>query len=121
MEPLRWTGTVHTVLRSVYDPIATRNVRAPSGMDEAAAMHFVRFETYSGGYITEKNGRPGPLLRAEFRKWIKEGVLNITVEQGHEIHLKGQKARAYYSRLQRELEYFEGPFEWKYGHEGNNG
>ena len=116
MEPLRWTGTVHTVLRSVYEPIPTRNVHAPSCMDEAKAMHFVRSETYCGGYISQENGRPGPSMRAQFRQWIKDGVLHITVEQLHEDHLRGQKARAYYARLQRELEHFEGPFEWKYGH-----
>ena len=116
MEPLRWTGTVHTVLRSVYEPIPTRNVRAPSGMDEANAMHFVRCETYCGGYITQENGRPPASFRAQARQWRKEGVLKISDEEARELHRQGQKFRAYYARLQRELEHFEGPFEWKYGH-----
>ena len=77
-------------------------------------MRFVRYETYCGGYITQENGRPGPRMRAQFRQWIKDGVLNITANQAHENHLQGQKVRAYYARLQRELEHFEGPFEYRY-------
>lgn len=120
MEPLRWKGTVHTVLRSVHDKIPLRNpgrLRPPAGVDADQAMLFVRNETYCGGRLTVENGRPGPQLRAEFRQWIKDGVLNITPEQAHEDHLRSQQLRKYYVRLQEELIFFEGPFEWKYGHE----
>ena len=80
-------------------------------------MFFVRSETYCGGRITVENGRPGPLLRAQFRYWVKEGVLNINAKQHRENQQQGERRRAYYARLQRELEHFEGPFEYRYGHE----
>ena len=103
-------------------PIKTRRTLiVPKGVDETRARQYVRAETHFGGYISQENGRPGPIIRAQFRQWIKDGVLNITAEQAHENHLQGQKARRYYALLQRELEHFEGPFEWKYGHEGIDG
>ena len=123
MEPLSQRHC-HSVFESLgfNVPIKMRRTLVPpKGVDEKSAMRYVRAETHYGGFISQENGRPGPIMRAQFRQWIKDGVLNITAEQAHENHLQGQKARAYYALLQRELEYFEGPFEWKYGHKGING
>ena len=121
MEPLRWKGTVHTVLRSVHHPIPLRRVINPpfgwSESDVLNAMHFVRRETYCGGRLTVENGRPGPQVRAQFRQWIKDGVLNVSSEQARADRARGERLRKYYVRLQEELIFAEGPFEWKYGHE----
>ena len=123
MEPLsHQVETVNEKFQNLDElfrkPIPTRrSLRPPVGVSEVSAMYYVRAETYFGGYISQENGRPPAHIRAQFRQWIKDGVLNITPEEAHEDHQKGQKLRAYYEKLQRELEYFEGPFVWKYGHE----
>ena len=118
MEPLRPTGKFHTVFRSLHDPIPTRNVRAPKDIDEARAMFDVRCETYAGGYMTLENGLRTPQQDKLFREWIKSGVLKHTLEEDRAIQHSGRKRRKYLAALQRELEHFEGPFDWKYGHEG---
>lgn len=123
MEPLSQRHVQHVFEEMGFNaPIKTRRtIVSPKGVDETRAMQYVRAETHFGGYISKENGRPGPRIRAEFRKWIKDGVLNITPEQHRELHHQSQIRRAYYARLQRELEHFEGPFEWKYGHEEIDG
>ena len=80
-------------------------------------MHAVRCETYAGGYMTLKNGLRTPQQDKLIRKWIKSGVLNLTLEEDRAIQHSGRKHRKYLADLQRELEHFEGPFDWKYGHE----
>ena len=123
MEPLSQRHC-HSVFESLgfNAPIKMRRTLVPpKGVDEKSAMRYVRAETHFGGYISEENGRPPASFRAQARQWRKEGVLKVSGQEARELQRQGQKARAYYALLQRELEHFDGPFEWKYGHEGING
>ena len=113
MEPLSQRSVGK--LPSFDAPIPTRRTLVPpKGVDPKAAMFFVRSTTYCGHRITVENGRPGAIQRAQYRYFIKEGVLDITLEEHREYQAQGEKKRSYYARLQRELEHFEGPFEYRY-------
>ena len=54
-------------------------------------MFFVRSTTYCGHRITVENGRPGAIQRAQYRYFIKEGVLDITLEEHREYQAQGEK------------------------------
>ncbi len=74
-------------------------------------------ETYAGGRFSRQNGLMPKGLKDLFRQQIDEGVLNVTHTQFHESQQLNVRRRKIQVQLQRELEYFEGPFEYKYGFE----
>lgn len=125
MEPLRWQGTIHTVLRSVHDPITpkrgNRAVKYPKGLviSEQAAHEHVRYETYRGQRITSSREdshawiKAAAAVSADLRARGQAGGIDATTANGYAR--RGVNHMRYYAKLQDQLIASEGPFEFRFG------
>ena len=125
MEPLRWQGTIHTVLRSVHDRITPvpgeRAIAFPKGLasTEQQAHEWVRYETYRGNKFSDSS--------EHVRAWMKSAAAasaalrsrgqgaGIDAETANGYARTGAKHQRYYAQLQKQLIASEGPFEFRFG------
>lgn len=114
-------GTIHTVLRSIQDPIkapkGVRSAKPPKGLivsEEGAWLH-VRYMTYIGERITFSPKESEAHLKAASAAWKelrRQGqAADIDATTANLCANSGVKHRAYYARLQQQLIDSEGPFE----------
>lgn len=125
MEPLRWSGTIHTVLRSVKEPIippvGIRAAKPPKGLaiTEEGAWEWVRYETYRGQRLTFSDEQRVAHLKASaaMSKSLQERGHSggIDSQTANRLAVSGAKHQRYYAQLQDQLIASEGPFEFRYG------
>ena len=125
MEPLRWSGRIHTVLRSVqtliYPPAGIRAAKPPKGLavTEAQAHEWVRYETYRGQRLTYSDAEKIAYLKASSQysaqlRWT-DNAGGIDAARANRLALSGVHHQRYYAQLQAQLIASEGPFEFRYG------